>query len=45
MESDLEQLFAGAYHRLHGRMLDQAERFVDRESALDAAAGHVRDGA
>ena len=43
MESDLEQLFAGAYHRLHGRMLDHAERFLDRESARDAAAEAAAD--
>ena len=45
VESDfaLEQLFIEAYHRLHGRMLDHAERFLDRESARDAAAEAAAD--
>jgi RNA polymerase sigma-70 factor (ECF subfamily) len=38
VESDLEQLFCEAYYRLHGRLLDHAERFLDREAARDAAA-------
>ncbi len=32
-ESDLDRLFCEAYHRLHGRMLDHAERFLDRDAA------------
>ena len=33
---ELEQLFSDAYRRLHGRVLNHAERFLDRESAQDA---------
>lgn len=43
VESDLEQLFIEAYHRLHGRLLDRAERFFDREEARDVEADAVAD--
>lgn len=42
-QSDLDQLFIEAYHRLHGRLLDRAERFLDREEARDAEADAVAD--
>ena len=34
--AELEQLFLEAYRRLHGRVLDHAERFLDKEDARDA---------
>ena len=34
--ADLEQLFLEAYRRLHGRVLDHAERFLDPDDARDA---------
>jgi len=40
---ELERLFIEAYFRLHGRMLDQAERVLDRESARDAVSDAVAD--
>jgi RNA polymerase sigma-70 factor (ECF subfamily) len=36
--AQLEQLFLEAYRRLHGRVLDHAERFLDKEDARDAVA-------
>ena len=35
---DLEQLFLEAYRRLHGRVLDHAERFLSKDDARDAVA-------
>ena len=34
--ADLEQIFLEAYQRLHGPVLDHAERFLNREDAQDA---------
>lgn len=42
-QADLDQLFIEAYDRLHGRMLDRAERFLDHEEARDAEANAVAD--
>jgi len=42
-DRELERLFIEAYHRLHGRMLDQAELVLDRESARDAVAEALAD--
>ncbi len=33
---ELEELFLEAYRRLHGRVLDHAERFLDKDDASDA---------
>ena len=35
-EAALEQLFLEAYQRLHGRVLDHAERFLEKDDARDA---------
>lgn len=42
-KADLDTLFIEAYHRLHGRMLDRAERFLDPDAARDAEADAVAD--
>jgi RNA polymerase sigma-70 factor (ECF subfamily) len=41
--ADLEQLFLEAYRRLHGRLLDHAERFLDRDDARDAVGDAMAD--
>ena len=40
---ELEQRFIEVYRQVHGRMLDHAERTLDRESARDAAAEAAAD--
>ena len=40
---ELRELFNEAYARLHGRMLDHAEHFLDGERARDAEADAVAD--
>lgn len=40
-ETDLEQIFLEAYRRLHGRVLTHAERFLNKEDALDAVGDAV----
>jgi RNA polymerase sigma factor (sigma-70 family) len=42
-QADLDTLFIEAYHRLHGRMLDRAERFLEPDAARDAEADAVAD--
>jgi RNA polymerase sigma factor (sigma-70 family) len=42
-QADLDTLFIEAYHRLHGRLLDRAERFLDPDAARDAEADAVAD--
>lgn len=42
-ETDLEQLFREAYLRLHGRLIDHAERFLDSEAAADAVAQAMQE--
>ncbi|MBL8998316.1 MAG: sigma-70 family RNA polymerase sigma factor [Gemmatimonadetes bacterium] len=36
LTAELEELFLEAYRRLHGRVLDHAERFLDKDDASDA---------
>ncbi len=40
---ELERLFSEAYARLHGRVLDHAERFLDRDDARDAVQEVMAD--
>ncbi len=40
---ELERLFSEAYARLHGRALDHAERFLDRDDARDAVQEVMAD--
>ncbi len=41
--ASLEELFLQAYHRLHGRVLDHAERFLSKEDARDAVGDAMED--